>query len=182
MSDKVKKEKKLNVDPATLLDSLKEVDILVDCHVKLLETVKKLIQKYVKSGMEHDQAAMLAVTLHKRAAEKARSMVPNDLEEDESSDSAGSLTPEQIKFLLYSLCSESHEEMIELMSYIDTACLTCETLRCRELFDALDISCPEELSSYGWNKPRKLLDSGYFFIYNEDEVWHIECPMPERIE
>lgn len=94
------------------------------------------------------------------------------------------LTDERLHFLLYSACSESYEKMTELMNYIDTACLTCETLWCRELFDALDIPCPEDLTHYGWNKPRQYLDNGYFYLYygTNDDFWHIECPVPEKID
>lgn len=75
----VTNETKIEVDPAILLDSIDEVNALVDSHVKILTTVKDLIQKYVKAGMKHDEAASVALTLHKRAADKARDIVPNSI-------------------------------------------------------------------------------------------------------
>lgn len=88
---------------------------------------------------------------------------------------------ESVYDLLYELKSESYEEMQRLMSYIDTACLSCDILWCRELFEFLGLECPKALSNYGWYKPISLQDTGYFYLYagNPDaEYWHINCPEP----
>ena len=70
---------KIDVDPAALIDCLTEVDELVNAHVKILESVKKIIKKLVDSGKSHDDAAKIALTLHKRASQKAAKLVPNNL-------------------------------------------------------------------------------------------------------
>lgn len=78
MSDKNTKTKEtIDVDPTLLMDSIDEVNKLVNSHVVILETIRDLIKKYMESGMKPDEAAGLAMTLHKRAAEKARDLVPN---------------------------------------------------------------------------------------------------------
>lgn len=93
------------------------------------------------------------------------------------------LTDEQLEFLLYSIASESYGKMVELTHYVDQTALTCEVLWCKELFEQLELKCPEELLSYGWKQPRKYYDDGYFYIYSgkNDLMWHFECPIPEKI-
>lgn len=94
------------------------------------------------------------------------------------------LTNEQLQFLLKSISNKSHDIMREVEDYISTACMTCETLWCKELFDLLELDCPEELKPYGWKEPRKYLDRGYFYMYIGliDDIWCIEFPDPERVE
>lgn len=79
-------KKTINVDPNILLDSMDELDILINCNVKILETVKSLIKKYTSTGMDQNTSASVAVTLQKHAAEKAKSMVSYDELSEENGD------------------------------------------------------------------------------------------------
>lgn len=74
--------REINIDPAVLLDCLDEVNALVNAHVQILFAVKTLLTKFLKSGMSHEDAAAAALTLHKRAADKASSLVPNSEPEE----------------------------------------------------------------------------------------------------
>lgn len=74
MSEKEKNEV-IDVDPNLMLDCLTEVNAMVEAHAMLLESVKAVIKKAKKFGLEDQQAASIAITLHKRAAEKASKLV-----------------------------------------------------------------------------------------------------------
>lgn len=65
----------IEISPELLLDSLDPVNTMVSCHVKLLETVRDLIKKYISAGMSMDDAAAVALEFQKRAGKKANEMV-----------------------------------------------------------------------------------------------------------
>lgn len=98
------------------------------------------------------------------------------------------LTDEQLKFLLYGLCSESYEKMVSLQRRIGVICHTCNPpLLCHELYLQLGVTCPEELQRYGWKDMKELVNGKWLFIYqpnNEetDDMWHIALPLPEKLE
>lgn len=73
----------VDVDPAVLLDSIDEVNMMVDAHVNLLKAMKSLVWKFKKSGLSPEQATAVAFELHKRASNKANDLVPNGEPEDE---------------------------------------------------------------------------------------------------
>lgn len=80
MSDK---KKEVTIDPNILIDSMEEIEALVDANVTILETVKKLIKRCIDSGLDKATAAGVAMAIHKDAAKKARKLVNYEDEEQE---------------------------------------------------------------------------------------------------
>lgn len=86
MSDK---KKETAIDPNVLLDSMDEIETLIDANVTILETVKKLIKRCINSGLDKATAAGIAMAIHKDAAQKARKLVNyEDDEQEEKTDDA----------------------------------------------------------------------------------------------
>lgn len=98
-------------------------------------------------------------------------------------------TDKQIDFLLYAICDESYEKMCKVSATIDHYCMVCDTIWVEEMFQLVGMECPADLKNYGWTKPRRYLDEGYFYLYcglpeeggSENELWHIKFSKPEKL-
>lgn len=94
---KKKQDLPIEIDPAVLLDCIDEVDIMVNAHVNLLQAVKRLVLKFRKNGLSPQQATAAAFELHKRASNKANSLVPNGQSDEEKKDEAAEKEEEESK-------------------------------------------------------------------------------------
>lgn len=78
--------KTIKIDPGLLVDSVDTVNDMVNANVMLLNSVSKLIKLYIAGGVNPDEAGEIALEFHRRAADKARSMVKYE-EEDSNEES-----------------------------------------------------------------------------------------------
>lgn len=69
-----KKNETLEFDPNVMFNCLDEANAMYKGHVMILEAVASAIKKAKKMGCDDEVAAGIALTLHKRAAEKASKM------------------------------------------------------------------------------------------------------------
>lgn len=80
------KNENLEIDPNLLIESIDDVHALEQAHETILKAMKSMTWRFMKGGMKPDEAAMAAYTLHRHAAEKARTKVPNTTPEEDAAE------------------------------------------------------------------------------------------------
>ncbi len=80
---KTKNGKTIEIDPALLIDTIDIVNNMVNAHAALLRSVKDIISMYAKNGFDPDTTAEIAIEFHRRAADKAKTLVTMENDKNE---------------------------------------------------------------------------------------------------